>query len=55
MEEDTQARTYPTEEAALRRAAQLQAAGIWPGVVRCGDRWRLTADPDIPRVHRPGT
>lgn len=29
-------KTYPTEESAQRRAEQLQALGIWPGVVRCG-------------------
>lgn len=39
-------KTYPTEESAQRRAGQLQALGIWPGVVRCGERWRLTVDPD---------
>ena len=39
-------KTYPSEESAQRRAEQLQPLGIWPGVVRCGERWRLTTDPD---------
>jgi hypothetical protein len=45
-------RTYPSEAAALRRVVLLRQSGVWPGVVRCGDRWRLTADPDVPRTHR---
>ena len=43
---DQPVKTYPSEESAQRRAEQLQALGIWPGVVRCGERWRLTVDPD---------
>ena len=47
-------KTYPTEESALRRVEQLNRLGYWPGVVRHGDRWRLTADPDTAgqRSHR---
>lgn len=39
-------RIYATEEAAAKRAEALQAAGIWPGIVRVPGGWRLTVDPD---------
>ena len=53
MDTSQQVKTYPTEEAAWRRAAQLQLSGIYTGVVPCGDRWRLMHDPeDAPRSHR---
>lgn len=46
-------KVYTTEAQALRRAEQLQAAGIWPGVKACEGGWRLTVDPaGAPRPHR---
>ena len=44
--------TYPTYEAAARRAEILRSAGIWPGIIREGERWRLTCDP--PDARRSG-
>jgi hypothetical protein len=41
-------KTYKTEAKAFRRVAYLSRYhGIWPGVLRCGDGWQLTYDPDI--------
>lgn len=46
-------RSYPSEEAALRRVEQLVAAGVWPGVRQQADgRWVLTHDPEPGRLHR---
>jgi hypothetical protein len=39
-------RTYPTEEAAFRRADVLRQQGIWPGVRACDGGWELTWDPE---------
>lgn len=54
MSEPETVKTYPTERAAEVRVRQLRALGMWPGVVRHGDRWRLTSDPDTAgqRNHR---
>lgn len=54
MAGNEQVKTYATEAAANRRAEQLQALGLWPGVVRCEGGWRLTSDPDTAgqRPHR---
>ena len=51
---DQEPRTYPTLDAALKRQEFLsRALGMTPGVVRYGDRWRLTVDPDTSaRSHR---
>jgi hypothetical protein len=47
-------RSYPSEESALRRVAALRQLGLWPGYSQGADgRWRLTADPDLERAHRP--
>ena len=43
---ETEPKTYATERAAQQRVEQLQRLGYWPGLVRCGERWRLTVDPD---------
>jgi hypothetical protein len=54
QETGSKRKTYPSAESAFRRQAVLLAAGIAAGVVRAGDRWALTHDPDdAQRPHKP--
>ena len=46
MEDNTQVKTYASEESAQRRVEQLNRLGYWPGIKQRGDRFVLTHDPD---------
>jgi hypothetical protein len=43
-------KTYATEAKAMARANRLIDHGIWPALIRWGDRWRLSHDPDLVEI-----